>query len=362
MSLCYLTTCALSAVPTGVRPSFKLKRVSMKIAVDAMGGDDAPEVVVQGALEAASKFGIHVILVGHETILTGLVGSGTADDLVSIHHCEEAVAMDESPLKALRKKKDSSIRVAFGLVKEGVADAVISAGNSGATLAAGVLALGRIPGVERPAIASIVPTEKGPVILIDAGANVDCRPGQLFQFGVMAHAFGCSCLGMEKPKIALLNIGEEGSKGNELVRYAYDLFEKSTLNFSGNIEGRDFLTGDIKIVVCDGFVGNVALKLTEGTAESMARLMKRELMRSFLGRMAFFLGRKAFSRFARELSYEEYGGAPLLGIKGIGIICHGGSSAKAIANAIHMAEQYAQNRTVEKMSQELKSYNLEQGL
>ena len=199
----------------------------MKIAVDAMGGDNAPEVVVQGALEAVSKFGIHAILVGNEAVLKGLVASSKANHLVSIHHCEEAVAMDESPLKALRKKKDSSIGVAFSLVKKGQANAVISAGNSGATLAAGVLALGRIPGVERPAIASIVPTEKGPVILIDAGANVDCRPGQLFQFGVMAHAFGCSCLDMESPKIALLNIGEEGSKGNELVRYAYDLFEKA---------------------------------------------------------------------------------------------------------------------------------------
>ena len=362
MSLCCLIMYARSAALTEARRSFKLKRANMKIAVDAMGGDDAPEVVVQGALEAASKFGIHVILVGHEEKLKGLVGNPTADNLVSIHHCEDAVAMDESPLKALRKKKDSSIRVAFGLVKQGHADAVISAGNSGATLAAGVLALGRIPGVERPAIASIIPTEKGPVILIDAGANVDCRPGQLFQFGVMAHAFGCSCLDMEDPEIALLNIGEEGSKGNELVRYAYDLFEKSSLNFAGNIEGRDLLTGDIKIVVCDGFVGNVALKLTEGTAESMARLMKRELMRSFLGRIAFILGRKAFFRFARELSYEEYGGAPLLGVKGISIICHGGSSAKAICNAIGMAAQYAQHKTVEKMSLELKSYNLDQSL
>jgi len=362
MNLCGPIMCAPSAASTGVGPSFKLKRVSMKIAVDAMGGDNAPEVVVQGALEAASKFGIHVILVGHEASLTGLVGTRAADNLVSIHHCEDVVGMEESPLKALRKKKDSSIRVAFSLTKKGHADAVISAGNSGATLAAGVLALGRISGLERPAIASIIPAEKGPVVLIDAGANVDCRPAQLFQFGVMAHAFGCSCLNMRNPEIALLNIGEEGSKGNELVRHTYDLFKKSTLNFVGNIEGRDLLTGDVKIVVCDGFVGNVALKLTEGTAESMVRLMKREVMRSFLGRIALILGRKAFSRFARELSYEEYGGAPLLGIKGVGIICHGGSSAKAICNAIRMAAQYAQNRTVEKMSQELESYNLEQGL
>ncbi len=333
----------------------------MKIAVDAMGGDDAPEVVVQGALEAASKFGIHVILVGHETVLTGLLDARAANGHVSIHHCEDVVGMGESPLKALRKKKDSSIRVAFGLAKEGRADAVISAGNSGATLAAGVLALGRIRGVERPAIASIVPTEKGPIILIDAGANVDCRPAQLFQFGVMAHAFGCSCLEMTNPEIALLNIGEEGGKGNELVRCTYDLFKNasSSLNFVGNIEGRDFLKGDVKIVVCDGFVGNVALKLTEGIVASMARMMKRELMRSFKGRIALALSRKAFFRFARELSYEEYGGAPLLGIKGVGMVCHGGSSAKAIRNAIHMAAQYAQNRTVEKMSLQLESYHLE---
>ncbi len=354
--------CALNAALTGVGPSFKLKRLSMKIAVDAMGGDEAPEVVVQGALEAVSKFGTNVILVGHEARLKPLINSRQSDSHISIHHCEEVVGMEESPLKALRKKKDSSIGVAFGLLKEGLADAVISAGNSGATLAAGVLALGRIPGLERPAIASIFPTDKGPVILIDAGANVDCRPAQLFQFGVMAHAFGCACLDMKNPEIALLNIGEEGSKGNELVRYAYDLFEKSTLNFVGNVEGRDLLSGDVRIVVCDGFVGNVALKLTEGTAETMARVMKRELMRSFMGRMAFILGRKAFLRFARELSYEEYGGAPLLGVKGIGIICHGGSSSKAICNAIQMASQYAQNRTVEKMSLELKSYNLEQAL
>ena len=362
MNLCCPIMYVPSAVPTRAEPSLRPKRVSMRIAVDAMGGDKAPEVVVQGALEAASKFDVHVILVGHEASLTGLLGDHKVGGNISIHHCEEMVGMEESPLKALRKKKDTSIGVAFRLAKEGRADAVISAGNSGATLAAGVLALGRITGLERPAIASIVPTENGPIILIDAGANVDCRPAQLFQFGVMAHAFGCSCLDMIKPKIALLNIGEEGSKGNELVRYTYDLFENSSLNFVGNIEGRELLRGDVKIVVCDGFVGNVALKLTEGTAESMARLMKRELMRTFFGRIAFLLGRKAFFRFARELSYEEYGGAPLLGVKGVGIICHGGSSAKAISNAINMAAQYARNQTVEKMSLELKSYDLEYGI
>lgn len=327
----------------------------MRIAVDAMGGDDAPKVVVQGALEAVSQFGIDVTLVGHEKILTGLLGTRAGSNGISIHHCEEAVLMDESPMKALRKKKDSSIRVAFNLAKQGLADAVISAGNSGATLAAAVLALGRIQGVERPAIASIVPTEKGPVILIDAGANVDCRPAQLFQFGLMADAFGCSCLNMERPEVGLLNIGEEGSKGNDLVRQTYDLFKSSSLNFVGNVEGRDFLTGRVKIVVCDGFVGNVVLKLTEGTVETMTRVVEKELMRTLPGRIALMLGRKAFFHFSKELSYEEYGGAPLLGIKGVGLVCHGGSTAKAIKNAILMAAEYAKNQTVEKTTLQLQS-------
>jgi glycerol-3-phosphate acyltransferase PlsX len=325
----------------------------MKIAVDAMGGDNAPEVVVQGAVQAASELGIHVILVGDKELIAGALGSQASSDHISVHHCEEVVQMDESPLKAVRKKKDASIRVAFDLVKNGDANAVVSAGNSGATLAAGVLTLGRLKGVERPAIAGIFPGEKSHVVLIDMGANVDCRPAHLFQFGIMGHAFASSCLGMKNPKVGLLSIGEEDSKGNEQVRLTHELFEQSRLNFKGNVEGRDIFSGDVQIIVCDGFVGNVALKLIEGMAEAMTNMLKAELKQSFLGRAAFLFGRREISRFKRELDYEEHGGAPLLGINGVGIICHGGSSVRAIRNAVRTAAMYVNNRVVQKMVEEL---------
>jgi glycerol-3-phosphate acyltransferase PlsX len=265
--------------------------------------------------------------------------------------------MDESPLKSVRQKKDASIRVAFDLAKWGRVDAVVSAGNSGATLAAGILALGKLEGVERPALASIFPGERGYVILIDVGANVDCRPTHLFQFGVMAHAFASSCMGMVNPTIGLLSIGEEGSKGNEQVRLARKLYDGSQLNFVGNVEGRDIFTGEVQVIVCDGFVGNVALKLSEGMAETMTNLLKRELADSLFGRAGLLLGRGSLKRFKRKLDYGEYGGAPLLGINGVGIVCHGESSANAIKNAIKMAVQYANSRLPEKMVLQLKGFN-----
>jgi len=328
----------------------------MRVAVDAMGGDHAPQMVVLGAVEAASELGIDITLVGHEKAVTEELGSYSSAGHVTVYHCEEAVQMDEHPLKAVRQKKDASIRVAFDLVKSGEVDAVVSAGNSGATLAAGVLALGRLEGIERPALASIFPGERGHVILIDVGANVDCRPTHLFQFGVMGHAFACSCLDMENPAIGLLSIGEEGSKGNEQVRLARELFEESQLNFVGNVEGRDIFSGHVEIIVCDGFVGNVALKLSEGMAEAMTSLLKRELMSSFFSRAALLFGRRSLERFKKKLDYEEYGGALLLGIDGVGIVCHGESSANAIKNAIKMAVQYVNNRLPEKMVLQLDTF------
>jgi glycerol-3-phosphate acyltransferase PlsX len=325
----------------------------MNVAVDAMGGDNAPMMVVQGAVQAASELGIKVTLVGDKDLIADAIDAHVNRDLVTVHHCEEVVLMHEPPLKAVRKKKDSSIRVAFDLVKREEADAVVSAGNSGATLAAGVLTLGRLEGVERPAIAGIFPGEKGNVVLIDMGANVDCRPNYLFQFGIMGHAFASSCLGMENPKIGLLSIGEEGSKGNEQVRQTHQLFNQSELNFQGNVEGRDLFSGEVQIIVCDGFVGNVALKLTEGMAEAVTNMLKIELNRSFLGRAAFFLGSRSIRTLKRKLDYEMYGGAPLLGINGVGIICHGGSSATAIRNAVVTAARYVKNRVLQKMAGEL---------
>ena len=329
----------------------------MKIAVDAMGGDHAPDVVVQGAIEAATQLGIEIILVGHEkAIAEVLPSSGFPVGRISVHHCTEVVGMDEAPLKAVRHKKDSSIRVVFDLVKGGEVDAVVSAGNSGAILAAGVITLGRMEAADRPAIASILPGEKGPVVLIDVGANVDCRPAHLFQFGVMAQAFATSCLGMDNPKIGLLSIGEEGSKGNEQVRHAHELFERSLLNFAGNVEGHDIVSGDVQIIVCDGFVGNVALKLSEGLAATIARALKRELAGSLSGRVAAHFGRRSFERLRRRLDYEEHGGAPLLGINGVGIVCHGGSSARAIRNAIGLAASYVSTGVLEKMAVQLNTY------
>jgi glycerol-3-phosphate acyltransferase PlsX len=328
----------------------------MRIAVDAMGGDNAPSVVVQGAVEAASQAGIHITLVGEERALAKELGSHRSKERIKVHHCTEVVGMEEPPLKAIRQKKEASIRIAFDLVKRGDADAVVSAGNSGATLAAGILCLGRMESVERPAIAGIFPGENGPVILIDVGANVDCRPAHLFQFGVMAQAFAVSCLGIENPKIGLLSIGEEGGKGNEQVRLAQELFKESQLNFTGNVEGRDIFSGKVEIIVCDGFVGNVALKLSEGMAQVMTKVLKRKLSSSYLGRISLILGRGALRRFQKKFDYEEYGGAPLLGLKGVGIVCHGGSSQRAIRNAVKLAAQYAESQVLDRMRAQLNAF------
>ena len=332
----------------------------MNVAVDAMGGDNAPEAVIQGAVEVATEPGIHITLVGDTGTLKDLLSSYPSSDHISVHHCKDVVEMDESPLKAIRQKDDASIRVAFDLVKRGAADAVVSAGNSGATLAAGILTLGRIKGVDRPAIAGIFPGEKGHVILIDVGANVDCRPTYLFQFGVMASAFASSCLGMENPRIGLLSIGEEGSKGNEQVRLARKLLEQSPLNFVGNVEGREIFSGEVEIIVCDGFVGNVALKLSEGMAKAMTSVLKMELMDTLSGRAALLFGRRSFDNFRRKLDYEEYGGAPMLGINGVGIVCHGGSTSRAIKNAIILAARYVSNRVLEKMVLQLSDFRVKE--
>ncbi len=326
----------------------------MIIAVDAMGGDNAPEVVVHGALQACEELKCNIILVGDSTAITPYLENGIIQEGVTVYNCSEVVDMGEPPMKAYKNKKDSSIRVAFGLLKSGKADAVVSAGNSGATIVAGILASGKIKGVERPALASILPGERGDVIVIDVGGNVDCRPVHLFQFGVMAEAFAVSCLGFNDPKIGLLNIGEEPGKGNEQVKSAYDLFKNSPLNFYGNIEGRDILSGKVQIVVCDGFIGNIILKYSEGLAESIAARFI-----SGLEKKAGDISENSFlNEFMESLDYAQYGGAPVLGINGVCIVCHGHSSEKAIKNAIGMACSYVENNTGEKLLKSLRNYNL----
>jgi phosphate acyltransferase len=337
-----------NAEHTGAETLQRKKRAEMRVAVDAMGGDNSPRMVVQGVLEAVSEPGLEAVLVGDERAVRGELGAGGLPDSVNLHHCSEVVGMNEPPLKAVRTKRESSIRVAFELVKQGKADAVVSAGNSGATLAAGILILGRLEGVERPGIASIFPGHKEPVVLMDVGANVDCRPFHLFQFGVMADAFCRVCLGVDSPRIGLLNIGEENGKGNDAVRNAGELFRGCPLNFFGNVEGRDIFKGKVDAVICDGFVGNVALKLVEGVSEAIGRFLKDELLGSIQGKLSRLFGRRAFSRFFEKYDYQMFGGAPLLGINGVAIVCHGGSSATAIKNAVKMAARYAASGVAEK--------------
>ena len=318
------------------------------IAVDAMGGDLGPSVVVPGAIEAARQTGAKILLVGNEATLDGELNrlSPSGVDL-EIVHAPEVAGMDEKPSDILRRKKNASIQVACRLVRDGAAQGVVSAGHSGASVACGMFIMGRIPGVERPALASLLPTEKEPVVLLDVGATVDCKPYNIFQFGLMGDAFARDILNKESPRVGLLSIGEEEGKGNSQVKEAYELFKMAqNLNFSGNIEGRDLFTGEMDVAVCDGFVGNVALKLSEGLGLSLSRVLKRELLNSgFLPKLGSLLAKSAFRRFAKVVDYAEYGGAPLLGLQNISIVCHGRSNAKAICNATRMATLFGEKET-----------------
>ena len=317
-------------------------------AVDAMGGDLGPSVVVPGAIEAARQTGAKILLVGNEATLDGELNrlSPSGVDL-EIVHAPEVAGMDEKPSDILRRKKNASIQVACRLVRDGAAQGVVSAGHSGASVACGMFIMGRIPGVERPALASLLPTEKEPVVLLDVGATVDCKPYNIFQFGLMGDAFARDILNKESPRVGLLSIGEEEGKGNSQVKEAYELFKMAqNLNFSGNIEGRDLFTGEMDVAVCDGFVGNVALKLSEGLGLSLSRVLKRELLNSgFLPKLGSLLAKSAFRRFAKVVDYAEYGGAPLLGLQNISIVCHGRSNAKAICNATRMATLFVEKET-----------------
>ena len=318
------------------------------IAVDAMGGDLGPSVVVPGAIEAARQTGAKILLVGNEATLDGELNrlSPSGVDL-EIVHAPEVAGMDEKPSDILRRKKNASIQVACRLVRDGAAQGVVSAGHSGASVACGMFIMGRIPGVERPALASLLPTEKEPVVLLDVGATVDCKPYNIFQFGLMGDAFARDILNKESPRMGLLSIGEEEGKGNSQVKEAYELFKMAqNLNVSGNIEGRDLFTGEMDVAVCDGFVGNVALKLSEGLGLSLSRVLKRELLNSgFLPKLGSLLAKSAFRRFAKVVDYAEYGGAPLLGLQNISIVCHGRSNAKAICNATRMATLFVEKET-----------------
>ncbi|MGB9711610.1 MAG: phosphate acyltransferase PlsX [Dissulfurimicrobium sp.] len=314
----------------------------MKVAVDAMGGDNGPRVLIEGAVAAAREKGIEITLVGREDLIRKhLERIGATGLPIDIYPASQVVEMKESPADSLRRKKDSTIRVAFELAARGEAQAVVSAGNSGATLATAMVTLDRINSV-RPAIATMMPTLKDPVVMIDVGANVDCKPHHLLQFGIMGAVFASKVAKTRtRPRVGLMSIGEEGSKGNLQVRRAYDLLSASGLNFVGNVEGRDVFKGEVDVVVCDGFVGNICLKLSEGFAEAALIMLRAEMKRSFMAKIGYRLAWNAFQRFKKRVDYSEYGGAPLLGIKGVAIICHGRSGVKAVKNAVCMAHELA---------------------
>lgn len=308
----------------------------MRIAVDAMGGDKGPRVVVPGAIDAmlARRGEVRLILVGREEEVRPLVG-GVDPAMVEIVHASETIDMHESPANAIRRKKDASITVALRLVREGRADAMVSAGNTGAVVASSLLTIGRLHGVSRPAISTLWPNKKSGAVVLDVGANHECTPKNLVQFAIMGSVFAERHLGIERPRVGLLNIGEERTKGNELVRDSYDLLEVDTrINFVGNVEGRDVFDGAADVVVCDGFVGNVILKFSESIYGFLSHLVRDEIRRGLLAKAGALLMVPAFRSIRSQLDYAEYGGAPLLGVKGVVIISHGKSSRRAIANAI----------------------------
>lgn len=329
----------------------------MKIALDAMGGDYAPAVVIEGAVAAARECGLELMLVGPQTeIEAELAQYHTGGLALSIVHASEVVGMAELPTATVRAKKDSSIVVGLNLVKKGEAQAFVSAGNTGAIAAAALLGLGRIPGIKRPGLAIIYPALSGPSLVIDIGANADCRPEHLLQFGIMGAIYVEKVLAIPQPKVALLSIGEEAGKGNALMQESYGLLERSGLNFIGNVEGKDVPTGLAQVIVCDGFTGNVVLKLSEGVAMAVVKLLREEIKRRPLALLGAALARPALREAQRRMDYAEQGGALLLGTEGVVIIGHGRSNSKAIKNACRMAQEAARADIVSAIKRGIAEY------
>ncbi len=327
----------------------------MRIAIDAMGGDDAPASIVQGALVAARHLQIGLLLVGArdaiERELSRHPGASWLD--VEVLDAAERVEMAEPAAAALRRKTRASIRVAADAVRGGAASALFSAGHTGASVMAAHAAFGRLAGVDRPALATIIPTRRRPTVLLDSGASVECRPQHLVQFAVMGAAYARVALGCASPRVALLSVGEEESKGNDLTREAHQLLKSAPVNFVGNVEGRHVYAGDADVIVCDGFTGNVTLKTSEGLVETFERVLHDELSSTFGTRVGYLLSRQAFRRFRKRLDYSEYGGALLLGLNGICIVGHGRSSAKAVRNAVAMASRYVGEGLLDKLARDI---------
>ena len=322
-----------------------------------MGSDHAPQVEVEGAVLAARDYGVAVQLVGQPALLERHLARQNANSLpISIVPASDVIAMDESPVKALRRKPEASVRLTALQVREGKAQGMVSAGNTGAAMAAAKMELGTLPGVDRPALASVFPTKRGtPAVLVDVGANVDCRPQHLHQFAIMGEVYYRVMFGVARPRVGLLSIGEEASKGNEVVRETHKRLKETPLSFDfvGNVEGRDLYGGDVHVIVCDGFIGNVALKISEGMVEAIMAMLKEAMSSNLTAQVGYVLSRQAYDEFKRRLDYSEYGGAPLLGIRGVCVICHGRSNANAIKNAIRVAAGFSDAGINEKIEKEL---------
>jgi phosphate acyltransferase len=327
----------------------------VRIAVDAMGGDHAPAVIVDGAVAAARHLDARIALVGAAAPVEAALASHAdwRDLNIEIVHAPDVIAMSEPPAAALRRKPGASIRVAADRVARGEAAAIVSAGHTGAAVIAAYSAFGTIPGVDRPALATTIPTRRRPAVLLDAGANVECRPQHLLQFAIMGSVYARVAAGIARPRVGLLSIGEEETKGNELTREAHRLLKSAPVNFIGNVEGREIYSGTADVIVCDGFTGNIVLKTSEGLVEAVEALLADELQGTFSSQMGYLLSRRAFRRFRRRVDYSEYGGAPLLGVAGLAIVCHGRSSPKAIRNAIAMAYRFATNDFIHRVEQDI---------
>jgi len=336
--------------------------MSIRIAVDAMGGDFAPEEIVKGSVLAAREYKIPVLLVGQvDKINVELAKYDVTGLEIEIIKADEVIEMCEAPGSAIRRKKDASIVVAVDQVAKGNAHAVVAAGSTGAAMAASLFGLGRLSGISRPAIAVVLPTMDKPVVLLDAGANSECEPENLYQFAIMGSAFSSKVIGVDNPRVGILNIGGESGKGNTLAQDTYKLFtsrENSTINFVGNVEGREMFSGICDVVVCDGFVGNVTLKVTEGVASMIIRQFKESLYSSLLAKIGAWIAKPALMKLRKKTDYNEYGGALLLGIKGTCVISHGSSKAIAIKNAIKVAKESVEKDVNGKISRLYESNKL----
>lgn len=330
----------------------------MRIIIDAMGGDHAPQEIVKGSVQAANTLNVDILLVGQEGIIQNeLKQYKYSADKIHIHHADEVITNDDVPTKAIKSKKNSSMVVGLKMLREKKGDAFVSAGNTGALLTGALLCVGRIKGIDRPALTPIIPTDKGCAILVDAGANTNCKPENFLQFGIMGSAYMKKVIGTDSPKVGLVNVGSEEGKGPDLIKTSYSLLQDAPLNFIGNIEAREIPYGDVDVIVCDGFVGNVILKLMEGMGLTLYSNIKKIFTKNVLTYLGALLVKNGLKEFKKKMDYREYGGAPLLGINGVVIKAHGSSSAMSIYYAISQAQKFAETGVVD----EIKKYMCRKG-